>query len=230
MKNLNPRIERLKQMMVLEEKRAALQGELDSIMQKMSILRDQLLDETESVAITPPTGLSIRRNPVVRRQKRGLLKDKVMAALEAAGTAGVIVKDLAAAIGTKPVNVHSWFHSALKRNAPIEKIRGGHYRLEVNGGAPIPKLAATPANAPDGKAIARRGGAKRGQLTAQILDALQEAGSGGITVADLSAKLGTKYKNVYIWFATTGKKNSSVKKVGPAKYKLANRTAEQTQI
>jgi hypothetical protein len=227
MKNLNPRIERLKEMMALEEKRAALQGELDSILLQMSALKDRLLDETADIATTVPKAVSVGRKIVVRRQKRGLLKDKVMAALEAAGSAGVKVKELAAAIGTKPVNVHSWFHSALKRSAPIEKIRGGHYRLDGNAAAAKPAKASAPAAkpakapAPAAKGKARRGKTKRGQLTAQILEALKAAGSAGITVADLSTKLGAKYKNVYIWFATTGKKNSAVKKLGPAKYKLA---------
>jgi uncharacterized protein YjcR len=56
-----------------------------------------------------------------------------MAALTAAGAAGVQVKELAEAIGTKAVNIHSWFHSTIKRNPEIKKISGGHYRL--HGGA-----------------------------------------------------------------------------------------------
>ena len=218
MKNLNPRIERLKQMMVLEEKRTALQGELDSISQQLSALKDRLLDEGGGRAALAPRITGVARKTGGKRQKRGLLKDKIMAALDAAGSAGVKVKDLAAALGTKPVNIHSWFHSALKRKAPIKKITGGHYRLAGKGTVAAARVAKPAKTAAKGKG---RRGAKRGQLTARILAALKDAGSGGITVADLSNKLGAKYKNIYIWFATTGKKNSSVKKLGPAKYKLA---------
>jgi hypothetical protein len=50
---------------------------------------------------------------------------------------------------------------------------------------------------------------------------LENAGSEGITVRDIAEKLGANYKNIYILFATTGKKNSQVKKVGPAQYRLA---------
>lgn len=217
MKDLNSQIEYLKQMMVLEEKRLGLQSELDSISKQLSLLKDRLLDETGGAA-TPAAKMTAASRKIVRRQKRGLLKDKVMAALEAAGGVGVKVKELAAAIGTKPVNVHSWFHSALKRNEPIEKITGGHYRLGSKGAAAAAKL--TKAGVPVAKGKAQRG-PKRGYLTAQILDALKAAGTGGITVADLSTKLGAKYKNIYIWFATTGKKNPAVKKLGPARYKLA---------
>jgi len=206
-------------MLVLEEKRTALQGELDSISQQLSSLKDRLFDEGGGVSAIPRIAGAVRKTGG-KRQKRGLLKDKIMAALDAAGSAGVKVKDLAAALGTKPVNVHSWFHSALKRKAPIKKITGGHYRLESKS-AMTATSAVKPskAGASASKGKPRRG-AKRGQLSARILAALKDAGSGGITVADLSNKLGAKYKNIYIWFATTGKKNSSVKKLGPAKYKL----------
>jgi len=206
-------------MMVLEEKRAALQGELDSISQQLSALENRLPDEGGRVAVPASRAAGVPRK-IVKRQKRGLLKDKIMAALHAAGSAGVKVKDLAAALGTKPVNVHSWFHSALKRNEPIKKIKGGHYRLDSKGAAAAaPAAKPAKAAAPAARGRPRRG-ARRGQLSAKILEALKGAGSSGITVAELSDKLGAKYKNIYIWFATTGKKNPNVKKLGPAKYRL----------
>lgn len=222
MMNLNSRIERIKQMMALEEKRAALQGELDSVMKQMSGLKDRLFEEAASVASPTPKLANVAQRFSKKRQARGLLKDKVMAALEAAGSMGVKVKELAAVIGTKPVNIHSWFHSALKRKAPIKKLTGGHYRLDTKSVAAATAASAKPAKAtvPATNGKARRG-LKRGQLTADIIAALKNAGSAGISVADLSSKLGAKYKNIYIWFATTGKKNAAVKKVGPAKYKLA---------
>jgi hypothetical protein len=216
MNNSNSRIERLKQMLVFEEKRVELQGELDSILRQISVLKDQVLNEAKITSTAEPIASALPRSTPARRQKRGLLRDKVLAALEAAGNAGVRVKELALAIGTNPVNIHSWFHSALKRNEPIEKITGGHYRLGGKGSAKSEKTSA-----PVTKSKPRRGRAKRGKLTAQILEELKAAGSAGITVADLSAKLGAEYKNIYIWFATTGKKNAAVKKVGPAKFKFS---------
>ncbi|MGB8166243.1 MAG: hypothetical protein WCF18_02055 [Chthoniobacteraceae bacterium] len=151
-----------------------------------------------------------------KRAQRGQLKEKITAALESAGALGVKVKDLAAAIGTKPVNVHSWFHSALKRGSAITKLSGGHYRLAGSSAA----AKAVPAAKATKQVKKARKGAKRGQLTSDILDALKAAGSKGITVADLSEKLGANYKNIYIWFATTGKKHP-VKKLAPATYSLA---------
>ena len=42
-----------------------------------------------------------------------------------------------------------------------------------------------------------------------------------VDLSDLSEKAGTNYRNVAVWFATTGKKNPKIKKVAPATYKLA---------
>ena len=145
-----------------------------------------------------------------------------MAALESAGNAGVRVKDLAAALGTKAVNVHSWFHSTIKRNPAIKKLSGGHYRLEGGAGA-------SPASTPGGTASSsssrpktgrKLGPQPRGALSARIHAELQRAGENGITVKNLASKLGANHKNIYIWFATTGKKNRNIKKVAPATYRL----------
>ncbi len=60
---------------------------------------------------------------------------------------------------------------------------------------------------------------KRGKrLKAPLLKALSAAGSSGITVKELSAKLKVKPGNIFSWFYTTGKKISGIKKVGEAKY------------
>ncbi len=82
----------------------------------------------------------------------------------------------------------------------------------------VPGAKAPAAPAP----IRRRSGKgpKRGQVSANILGALKAAGSQGITVADLASKLGANYKNIYVWFATTGKKHP-IKKLAPATYCLA---------
>jgi hypothetical protein len=65
-----------------------------------------------------------------------------------------------------------------------------------------------------------KGGGVRGQLAARIVATLKAAGSSGITVKNLSDRLKANYRNIQVWFATTGKKNSSIKKIAPATYKL----------
>jgi phosphatidylserine/phosphatidylglycerophosphate/cardiolipin synthase-like enzyme len=230
MKLSNPRIERLKEMMSLEERRVALQDELDQVTQQMNNLKDSLFTDGAAKVSAPAAPKAASAKAAASRQltPRGALKDRIVAALQAAGHAGVKVKELAQAIGTKPVNVHSWFHSSMKRYPAIKKIEGGHYRLEGSlekrGGAKPgrgkSKPAATAA-APKQPRKAKGGRqSKRGELSARILQELGDAGSQGITVRDLAEKLGANYKNIYIWFATTGKKNPSVKKLGPAQYRL----------
>jgi ribosome-binding protein aMBF1 (putative translation factor) len=250
MKSNNPRIERLKEMMSLEERRGQLQAELDELTGRMNALKDRLFEDGAEVQSTPTsskqndTSSSNTRQQTTKSAKsakggtskrapRGALRDQIMTALEAAGPAGIKVKELSEAIGTKAVNIHSWFHSTVKRNPAIKKISGGHYRLE--GGSSKAAKQPAPQQAPakpqstaakkttkPAKSGKRGGGtSKRGELSSRILSELENAGSGGLAVKDLADKVGAKYKNIYIWFATTGKKNSSIKKVGPAHYRLA---------
>jgi phage antirepressor YoqD-like protein len=55
-------------------------------------------------------------------------------------------------------------------------------------------------------------------LKAPLLKALKAAGSSGITVKELAAKLKVKPGNIFSWFYTTGKKIKGINKVGEAKY------------
>jgi hypothetical protein len=63
-----------------------------------------------------------------------------------------------------------------------------------------------------------RQGRRGKRLKDSLLKLLKGAGSEGITVKDLAAKLKVKPNNVFSWFYTTGKKVSGIKKVGEAKY------------
>lgn len=216
----NTRVDRLKQMLALEERRSTLQNELDSLVQQLHQLKDQLFDDNAPALAAPVRKVAPAAAAPASGGRRGgrrpILKEKIMAALQSAGSNGVIVKDLAAAIGINPVNVHSWFHSALKRpDSGIIKISGGHYKLGRGGSSSAAPSAPAPKKAPRGK----RKGMKRGELTANILATLKAAGGSGVTVTDLSKQLGANYRNIYIWFATTGKKFKQVQKAGPATYK-----------
>jgi DNA-binding transcriptional MerR regulator len=61
---------------------------------------------------------------------------------------------------------------------------------------------------------------ERGALKAKIIAALRAAGRGGMTIRELSDKLGIKPANLYVWFNGTGRKTKGIKKIGPAKYRL----------
>jgi hypothetical protein len=203
-------------MLALEERRATLQAELDALHSQLNDLKGRLVTRPAPAALSLPAAAIPSPRPKAKRGKRGFLKESILAALASAGAAGIKVKELATTLGTKPVNVHSWFHSALKKDKSIVKIKGGHYRL----GSSSPTTAA-PAVAKTSKKSSRRKGTKRGALTAAIVGELKAAGSKGITVTDLAKKLGAPYRNIYIWFATTGKKQAGLKKLAPATYRLS---------
>ena len=221
MKSTNPNIETLKELIALEERRAIVQGELTAVEQRISALGSSVFTGSPVKSASVSASFSKAKTAQLPPAKKGgTYRDYIMSALEAAGEAGVRVKELALAMKTKPVNIHSWFHSNLKRIPSIKKITGGHYRIAAGAKA----TAATPQSSPAVRAAkaprAKKGGTKRGALSASILEHLQAAGANGIKIADLAERLGAKYKNVYIWFATTGKKNPNVKRIAPATYLL----------
>ena len=89
-------------------------------------------------------------------------------------------------------------------------------------GRPAKKVAAVKKSAPAKKApktVKKR--ASRGGLGAKVLKALEAAGDAGVKVADLAKSLKVNGTNLHVWFATTGKKNPAIKKVGKGHYKLA---------
>jgi hypothetical protein len=106
--------------------------------------------------------------------------------------------------------------------AKLNRVDQALQEIESGGSAPKrrgpkPKSAAVAAK-PGRKA--RRG--KRGKrLKEPLLAALKAAGTTGIRVKDLAAKLKVKPSNVFSWFYTTGKKVKGIKKVGEAKYAMA---------
>lgn len=66
----------------------------------------------------------------------------------------------------------------------------------------------------------REPGARRGDLKAKVMSELKSAGDSGLSIKELSEKLKTKGSNLYAWFGSTGKKVTTIQKIGPAKYKL----------
>lgn len=218
MSNTSPRIVHLKSLLALEEKRTALQQQIDDIEQQILSVRDQVLGAAPSTVARAVRKIASTGG----RAQRGALKARIMTALESAGHAGVRVTELAEALGTKAANLHAWFHATAKRMPSIVKVAGGHYRLNGNGAKPSAPVPAAATKAPKAKAAKGKGGkAKRGALSENVMTALETAGSTGISIKDLSDKVGSNYRNVAVWFATTGKKNPKIKKVAPATYKLA---------
>jgi hypothetical protein len=101
----------------------------------------------------------------------------------------------------------------------LDHINAELHSLET--GKALPKKRGRKPGRPPGiksKMIAGKTSKRGKRLKAPLLKALTAAGSSGITVKELAAKLKVKPGNIFSWFYTTGKKISGIKKVGEAKY------------
>lgn len=115
--------------------------------------------------------------------------------------------------------------------AQIQRIDRQMGRIHVAGGDSASSAAqpearrgrrrsgAASAKTPAGRRGRRRRVA-RGALKEKITTALKSAGRKGMTVRDLSKKLGVRPGNLYVWFNSTGKKVPGLKKIAPATYRL----------
>src|ERR1700683_5340039 len=101
----------------------------------------------------------------------------------------------------------------------LDHVNAELHSLET--GKALPKKRGRKPGRPAGikNKVAKGKKSKRGKRLKQpLLKALSAAGSSGITVKELAAKLKVKPGNIFSWFYTTGKKISGVKKSGDAKY------------
>jgi hypothetical protein len=237
----SPRITYLKSLLRLEEQRSALQQELQTVLAEISQLSAALSLPATSKA--PAAAPSVAKRPTAPRGRRrgraarGALKARILELLQAAGKAGTKVTDIAATLGTKPVNIHAWFHSTGRKVKGLRKVGRGRYALAVESAAaepaPAEAVPAKPAKrarrvkrarrakqAKPAAAKARRKPGRRGALKAQILSALKAAGKSGVSLKELTTQTKTPYRNLSIWFATTGKRTPGVKKLSPGVYTL----------
>jgi hypothetical protein len=224
----NQRIEALRQLMELEQRRSALQSELDEIFAKSESLQTEIFSQNSADRnrlATPTNHGSQPSAPRVRRMGRGELRMQIVDSLRAAGEKGVLVKELSALLRMKSVNIHSWFHSAIRRFPQIKKAGPGRYVLvsELN-------LPETPLNrrmvrdhTEAAMTASKNPRPKRGEITRLINQSLELAGQNGMSVQELAARIGANYRNVHVWFSSTGKKNPLIEKVGRGKYRLMKR-------
>jgi len=174
------------------------------------------------------------------RAPRGAMKKLILNELEKAGAQGIGVQDLAAKLRARNTAIHAWFNTTGKKVKEIKKVGKARYALTGSASASAPatkapkakrtarKSASTKpaktgrkAKAVKGKkAKTGRSTSGRGELMKAISSTLQKAGSKGMTVREISDKLNVPYKNVYIWFVTTGKKNKSIERIAPATYRM----------
>jgi hypothetical protein len=63
-------------------------------------------------------------------QRRGALKDLILATLQKAGGAGIAIKDLSSALGVKAQNLHVWFSSTGRKVKGVTKVSAGRWAYE----------------------------------------------------------------------------------------------------
>ena len=211
--------------MSIEHERAVLQSKLDQLHSRLEYIQGSLFSASGTAAVPASVKVSVKSvaaKPASAgtqpRAARGELKQRILEALAAAGSAGIRVRDLATSIGSKPESLHSWFQFARKSIKTIRKAGKGRYRLV--GALPEKAPAAAAATAKPAKTARKAAGKQRGYLTDAIQDALKAAGKDGVRVGDLAKTLGINPRNLFVWFATTGKKFKAIKKIAPGHYQM----------
>ena len=224
-----PRLATIKELMLLEERRLELEASLGSIRLRINYLQRNLVSSLLLCDVeNPAQNGRVRLNETSRanetsatRMVRGQLRMQIISALEAVGPQGISVPDLARSLGMKPVNVHSWFHSARKRMPEIKKSAPGHYYLDG-----IPACIPNSTLGQSQRIVRRGGRARRGETTRKIMEVLNAEGGKALAVADIAARIGMHCRNVHVWLSSTGKKNPLIVRSGRGVYQMLQAAPE----
>ena len=65
-------------------------------------------------------------------QRRGALKDLILATLQKADGAGIPIKELSRTLGVKAQNLHVWFSSTGRKVKGVTKVSAGRWAYEGN--------------------------------------------------------------------------------------------------
>ena len=225
------RMDSLKELVQLEQTRLNLTSSLHNVLEKIQLLEADLLHSTQSVQgpfrtespLLQKTGAYGAPSGFHRRMRRGELRNRIIAFLKTAGAKGARVKEIADALGMKPVNIHSWFHTATRRLTQIQRFGPGRYRLDLE----LPE--AKPETASNLKKRRQRSHdpkskSKRGEVSKRILEVLENADPAGIKVAEIAERVGANYRNVHVWLSSIGKRNPRIIRSGRGLYRMSRET------
>ena len=101
----------LQQLIRLVKEKESLQGQLERVERSL----DGLLAGNSAEQKT-----AVVKGPKIRR--RAALKDGLLKKLQAAGKAGLTIKELAASLRAKPASVSVWFYTTGKKIKGIKKV------------------------------------------------------------------------------------------------------------
>ncbi len=126
----------LKNLIKLTKRKEGLVREIEKIEQQLaSLITGKAVRSSGKRRGRPAKkGATVKKKAAARgaakRAPRGAIKKKILAALKAAGDAGMKVTDLSKKIGVKNANVHVWFSSTGSKLPEIKKVGKGHYKLQ----------------------------------------------------------------------------------------------------
>lgn len=133
-----PSVATLRQLIVLAEKREKLTAELEAIEARLSAALKTNPSAANVAGVSSKPGrkatVKVGRPAKATNGKRGAIKGFILDTLQAAGEAGVAVKDLASSLGVKPGNIHVWFATTGKTIKEIQKVGPGIFRLNGHNG------------------------------------------------------------------------------------------------
>lgn len=131
----------LRKLIPIVERKERLREELAAIESKLSA---HLSPEPTSRAKRKPPrtrepraahvskSLEVRSPKPRSAQRRGGLKDAILAALQTAGREGLSAKDLSAALGVKNQSIHVWFSSTGRNIKGLTKLGKGRWTYNGN--------------------------------------------------------------------------------------------------
>jgi predicted transcriptional regulator with HTH domain len=225
----NQRMESLKELLQLEQTRLNLTSSLNHVLGQIRSLQADLLHTSQGVdGLSGPDSEAFQRikphlsaSGPTRRMRRGELRNRIVTFLKTAGPSGARVREIADALGMKPVNIHSWFHTATRRFSQIQRSGPGRYRLQNE------LLDGEPAAMPSLKkrrprASIQKSRSKRGEVSRRILEVLENAAPGAVKVAEIAERVGANYRNVHVWLSSIGKRNPRIIRSGRGLYRIAH--------
>jgi len=104
---------------------------------------------TTTPTLKPPTKAKPSAAKPVKAGKRGGVKNRILALLEAAGSQGLRAREIADKLGAKPANISVWFSTTGKNL--VTKLEPGLYAVKGAKSAPAKVAAPVAAKAPAAK-------------------------------------------------------------------------------
>jgi predicted transcriptional regulator with HTH domain len=219
------RMESLKELIQLEQTRLNLAGSLNSVLERIHFLQSDLLQSAQSVQnqfrADAASAQREGQQGSKRRMRRGELRGRIVGFLREAGSRGARVREIADALGMKPVNIHSWFHTATQRFPQLKRFGPGRYRLESELQEADLETPANPKKRRN-RALRQAPRSKRGEVSKRILEVLENADPEGIRVAEIAEKVGANYRNVHVWLSSIGKRNPRIIRSGRGIYRMTS--------